>query len=240
MENDDEGKKLASAVIARFSAGSLPYERTVLSTCGSAMVLATTNPAGAPTWVMLNTADVAAIRHEIEDLFHMGYRFTVEDAKMTSSYHQDLLREAKSNLCEQILGRNPSPSVIMQTILNAGTALNSQLDQDSRAQYIAGIDNKLDAVGLKVANEPLFEKYVNLNPFYNSTKHEDRPATKRTRAQLEGLTGSMIATDYFETVRRVFLWYYEQKAAVPLWQELEPIDYSKFAISYTFNLSKRW
>jgi hypothetical protein len=180
-----------------------------------------------------------SLRHEIIRLYNLGYRFGVEDAKQTSSLWQDLLGNARAALAAQGLSANPSPSAVVQAVINTGNALFNQLEEDSRSKGHCGICDKLQAVGL-ASGEDLYKKYENLNPFFNSTKHRERDESRIRRARLEGPDGWLIAMDYFECVRQVFRWYYAQKSAVPTWTELEPIDCSQFPIKYAFDLMKRW
>ena len=159
---------------------------------------------------------------------------------MTESFWQDQLGNARTALVAEGNHGNPSPSESMQAILNTGNALANQLDQDQRAKTTSGIPAKLRVIELEKLNKPLFDKYEDLNRFFNVTKHIETRGNENNRARLEGSEGWFIAMDYFECVRRIFVWYYEQKGAIPSWRELDQIDRAGLSLKFTFDLSKRW
>ncbi len=232
--------KLAGAIVAGFDNHTLPYVPTSSSTGTNLLVLAVRAPSAPITWITVAPTGVPDMQKEILHLLESGYRFGIEDAYQTSSLWQDLLGKARHILVEQGRGGNPSPSEVVQAIIYAGNAFINQLDRDPRSKGISSIPRKLEAIGLKTSDGTLFDKYLDLNPFFNSTKHTDDAASEGRQTRLNGSEGWMIAMDYFECVRRIFLWYYDQKGSKPNWPELEPIDCTQFPLKYIFDLSKRW
>jgi len=140
---------------------------------------------------------------------------------------------------------NPRVSKKTKAILNLGAALNHQIDKNpsitDKSVIPDDINWKLDHLGLKVENPKLFHKYKDLNPFYNASKHQQRPENKAKLELLKKPIGIKITIDYFETVRRIFQWYYRKFAnGLPDWDVLKPIKYTDYNINYRFTYNKRW
>jgi hypothetical protein len=131
--------------------------------------------------------------------------------------------------------RRPLFSMCFQTPSTLITYIKSSVKCASN-----DINSKLTALGM-FAGSPLYEKHRRLNRFYNATKHARTVDNQNCRLRLASRDGRRIAVDYFETVRRIFRWYYRKYAAgIPDWDELKPISYRDHGFSYRFKHSDRW
>jgi hypothetical protein len=185
------------------------------------------------------------LRDELLSLINQGYQFTVGSVRVTCSLHQLRLRESKATLIDCLLKRNPSTFEVEKVISAAGIALNYQIDKHpavfGNALVPDDIHQKLRALQFEIDDREIATKYQSLNRYYNATKHAKTPSNRQDEETLAGTSGREIAIDYFETVRRIFLWYYKKyDAGVPAWNELEEIDYPAFGSSYQFSVLKRW
>ncbi len=81
-----------------------------------------------------------------------------------------------------------------------------------------------------------------MNQFYNTTKHGKEEKNKKCEDKLNTPIGREITIDYFETVRRIFRWYYKKhiQGGIPVWDELKTIKYSVYGIKFKFLYKTRW
>lgn len=175
---------------------------------------------------------------------NQGYTFSRNNTKRTISIHKRYLKDAKDNFINLVL-KNRYPFIDdKSTVINAlGDALNFQIDQhpDIFDEKIIGIDNKLLKIGLHLYWEgKLYKKYIGLNPYYNATKHPQNKTYKEKINRLNGPKGVKITIDFFETIRRIFKWYYKTiVGTIPDWDELKPNNYTVYDIYYRFSYNKR-
>ncbi|HUV06814.1 MAG TPA: hypothetical protein VMX75_03725 [Spirochaetia bacterium] len=148
-------------------------------------------------------------------------------------------------MVDKLLSNNPTPFDIQKVISECGIALNYQIDKNpvifGKKEIKDDIHHKLRALHLDQDDPKLAEKYGNLNRFYNATKHAKSVQNRANESTLSGPLGREIAIDFFETVKRIFAWYYEKYADdLPRWDELTRIEYSRYGIDYAFSCDKRW
>jgi hypothetical protein len=221
----------------------LPVVTTVSTTCTSCIHIdASRSPPGCPSSVLIFCRDDEQIAAEANKLWLSGYRWTYKNISRTESLHQARLSRAKATLIQHVLPNPIDPDHVHQVISEVGIALNEQVDLNPVASSCASndINSKLTALGM-FAGSPLYEKHRRLNRFYNATKHARTVDNQNCRLRLASRDGRRIAVDYFETVRRIFRWYYRKYAAgIPDWDELKPISYRDHGFSYRFKHSDRW
>jgi hypothetical protein len=243
--NKDEMSKLAGIVGTKYSLGEIQFTPTVLSTDCNLLYIPSVAPDGSAKTHLVGLSVDKPVSESVLEILMDGYTFNPDDVRITDSRHQGLLREARTLLCSQVLtAANPLPSVLEQVVSNLGIALNKQIDKDPCVRNKGlkdDINAKLRAIGLETDNRDLFEKHRNLNSFYNASKHEAQQQNLDALKKLQGSEGRYIVIDYFETVIRIFQWYYaKQPRGVPAWKELATLDYSTYGINYTYDLSRRW
>lgn len=183
------------------------------------------------------------LKFELTSLLQQGYFFTSENVKRACSIHQLKLKEVKSILINNIIMQNPTPYDIQQVILLCGIALNLQIDKNpiifNNQSICDNINHKLSELQLENDEPKLFRKYSNLNKFYNATKHNKTIRNRNDETMLNSPLGKEIAIDFFETVIKIFYWYYKKHVnSVPDWDELQSIDYSKYNFNYSFSYDR--
>ncbi len=177
---------------------------------------------------------------ELMSLYDQGYEFSFGSVRVTCSVHQMRLRDAKEVLLRNVLEKNHTTYDIQKVISNCGIALNYQIDKNPVVFGNKGIKDdiydKLKALELDKDKPKLSVKYASLNRYYNATKHAKTPKNRADELELSRPQGKHIAIDFFETVQRIFSWYYKKYTnGLPFWDELKPIDYSKYGITYSFS-----
>ena len=181
---------------------------------------------------------------DLHSLIKNGHTFSKENVYRNVSIHQNRLKDAKAKLLDEVL-RKPNNAYAREAVISGlGMALNYQIDINPLIHDQSVPDNinkKLQLLGLKTDNSRLCEKYNFLNKYYNAVKHRGRPENVRNAQQLMGTDGLIITIDFFETVRKIFRWYYRKYAKdIPDWDELKVIKYSNFNIKYSFRYERLW
>lgn len=152
--------------------------------------------------------------------------------KRHGSPYQGYLSRGKKELIDNILSKNfPNIEDKEVVIFLLGGALNKQVDKTYKSGNITmKIKNLLD----DSTRHPKYnyytvlqEKYEKLNPFYNTCKHEGDDVNTRYEELLNKKEGRLITIHFYETVRRIFEWYYEihSKEGIPTWEHLKQPDY---------------
>lgn len=216
-----------------FSRGVMPVEITQCSTainCITAIDLTQNKP------IVITTKE--HLKHCVENKI-----IDPNNLKRTESTHQGFLRYAKKHLISKILN-DPFPSIEDKeiVILLMGTALNKQIDKTPSVKGLKtdGIISKLKSIDLNNSNDcekKLHDDYKELNKYYNASKHEKESCNIKYEKILSTEDGRLITIHFFETVRKIFIWYYKKYASgcVPDWDELEEINYFSYGIVYDFN-----
>jgi hypothetical protein len=247
MNNNSDYIKNANDIWNDYDSGRMLPELTESSTGESWIVIIPQSypPSCDPT-ILIPIINMHQTVETLIDYQVQGYVFSKEDARVTRSIHKRYLKDAKSNLIK-LISEQKFPSIDDKAVvINAfGDALNSQIDQHSKVfekNIRGGMPIKLKEIGLHLYdNGKLYDKYNSLNPYYNASKHRDTKEHKKKLKHLYGIRGTKITIEYFETVRRIFKWYYRNSpGGVPKWDELEKIDYRPYGIYYVFRYKKRW
>ena len=246
MGNDKDLPEDVDDIIKRYQSGAIERSLTFSSTATNVFsVLAKNGTVNAFTLVasVTNTDDLKA---QLMSVKKDGYEFDPDSAQVACSLHQNRLRNAKKVLISDILPFvRPTPDIITDVIDNCGRALCRQIDIDRRifTQCAnSGINSKLAVLGLSGnSTKRLYDKYCDLNKYYNASKHEDDSRMRRAVEKLNSDDGKFICIDFFETVRRIFKWYYRKYAGgIPDWDELATIRYSDYCVQYTFRYDRRF
>jgi hypothetical protein len=182
---------------------------------------------------------------ELTGYLMQGYVFDVGDATVTCSIHQNRLRDARRDLLALLTASQRSVYQLQTVISNLGVALNMQIDKHpsvfGNKTLPDNINEKLRYLGLECDDARLFTKHNHLNRFYNATKHAKSEENRRVQDRLNNPDGLLIGIDYFETIRRIFIWYYRKSTGtVPQWEELEDIPYSQYGVTYNFDYDRVW
>jgi hypothetical protein len=125
----------------------------------------------------------------------------------------EILKDQTAN--RTIFDLSKSNEKIVNTM---GEALDLQISRDRRFfdQIQSG---KRDIISrLKILNAPseLITNYSRLHIFYLSTKHQDNSDLIRARGELSGRTGREKATEYFNSVKNLLIWYFKSiNAPIP-------------------------
>ena len=108
----------------------------------------------------------------------------------------------------------------------------------------AGIDLKLRELRLSnTETQKLYDKYLDLNKYYNATKHGVTDQIRRAQAAFNSPDGKLICAEYFETARRIFQWYYRNFSSAkraPKRDELQRIGYMDYKMKYKYNYKRRF
>jgi len=217
----------------------LPEITTILSSATNLIAITSLDPKQGT--VLFPFGDEYSIKRNLEYIVQSGFKFNKNCIKLTCSIHQNKLRQAKTLLIKGISTSRFSLQEKLDTIGNSGIALNLQIDLDPIVKGNTSLGNniykKMEAIGLKTDNRKLYEKYTGLNPYYNATKHANKPKYRKLVQELISESGIRITIDFFETVRRIFVWYYRKTpSGVPDWDELYEINYSSYISSYRYSL----
>jgi len=238
--------EIVGGIIDRYHKRKLHQVVTESCTCGNALFISPQQipPAGNSSIIIFAQND-SQMSFELLSLFDEGYYFEPKDVQCTRSLHQSRLHDAKELLISNVLINNPSVYDINRVISDMGIALNMQVDKNyliyNQRSVPDNINQKLEILGLNNSNSKLYKKYTNLNKYYNATKHAKQEENRRIQSILTTADGQLIAIDFFETVKRIFRWYYNKySGSVPDWEELKPIKYSSYRISYRFLYSRVW
>jgi hypothetical protein len=243
---DNSHHGIVGTIIANYHSHQMNEIFTVSSTATNCLVVnAKTFPAAGTSSVLLFYRSDDQVQAELCSLLETGYAFTEEDVSRTVSVHQSRLKEAKQRLLAEVLPKPFNAFAREDVIMNLGVALNLQVDVDPLIHNIPSIkDNileKLWALGCEKAKPDLYKKYKSLNKFYNAVKHKGRPENVQNEARLKEPEGLRLTIDYFETVRRIFRWYYRKNTgSIPDWDELKGIRYSDYNVRYRFRLAQLW
>jgi hypothetical protein len=174
---------------------------------------------------------------EIVLLRKQGYSFGPENAEVRySSVHLSFLTEARKVLLGRVLGEKaPTADSVILVINHMGDALVNQVDSAKVVQSTCpncSLLVKLKTLGLKQVDPGLYDEYSELHDYYNSSKHASKPENVRLRKELTGGKRVAIAVRYFETARKILLWYYGNiVGTVPNWSELDAIDYRAWGVT---------
>jgi len=229
-----------------YKSGTLPESITESSTATNCIhVIPESYPTNGYSSFTIFTSYEDQIETELRSFFQQGYVFNVGNVCVTCSIHQNRLRDAKQNLLTVVKKIKPSVYELQKIILELGVALNIQIDKDSKVfgnpSVRDNINDKLRVLGLELDNQRLFKKHQNLNKFYNITKHAKKLEDRRLEDLLKSPDGLIITIDYFETIKRVFCWYYKRHAVgVPKWDELRPVTWSFHHVRYRFLYDRIW
>ncbi len=139
---------------------------------------------------------------------------------------QACFRKARNTLLDKVLplGDTANPDDKESVCNDAGRSLDKQFGKDNNVfdqKGPIGIPNRLKRVGIPGC---LRDEYKSLHIYYNASKHSDKPKFKRAYIKLGSSSGTRKAIRYFEIVRKILRWYYENKKQI-IWDELDPIDY---------------
>lgn len=234
----------ANEIYAYFNSG-MPEELAKSST-GTACIYIVPQfvPPNSPPTLTFPVFNENQAKKQVVEYQKQGYVFNKDNAKRIANPHLQNLIDGGKKLIEEILSIE-FPTILekMNTINLLGTALNNQVDQhkDVYGKKVNGIPEKLRLIELELKNNRLFNKYLNLNPYFVAIKHPQDKNKDKKRQELNGLRGTKITIDFFETVRKIFKWYYkETEGVVPKWDVLKSIKYSDFGIKYRFSYEKRW
>ena len=240
MPLDKTNNNLIYEIIERYR-GNQMEEKLTISSTGPILVVRINIPPGKVDIKYTNDVQVAKA---LGSLIKKGYMFSVEDVSRTVSIHQNRLEAAKAKLLNEVLKIPNTAYARQDAILQLGTALNYQIDSNPMIHGKRNPDNiyvKLPLLGLESDNRKLYEKYKSLNKYYNAVKHQGSPENRRNADKLKGTDGLAITIDFFETVRRLFRWYYKKFGkGIPDWDELKPIHYLDFNKKYRFRYEKLW
>jgi hypothetical protein len=233
-------------LIGMYHANKLQFSLTESSTATSCIhVLPEKSPPGGFNSLTVFVHDDGQLATELHSLVDQGYCFTVGSVRVTCSIWQLRLRDAKQTLLEKLLIQTPTPFDVQKVVSDSGIALNYQADKALAMRNVRDLGDdicqKLTYLGLESDERKLHAKYRSLNRYYNATKHAKTLSNESAIADLSGQLGKEIAIDYFETVVRIFSWYYTQHAdGIPNWDELKPVDYASYACNYVFLVDKVW
>lgn len=148
-----------------------------------------------------------------------------------------LLSRARRTLLEDVLpASRPDFESLKDVIIDAGTALNNQIDKSpDLEQKRQGIERKLTILGLRREERSLFDRLLDLNIYFEAVRHRDDPKNAEAVNRLLSDEGKTITADYFETARRVFVWYYAKFSAQPVeWDEIAVVDYALYGLDYRY------
>ncbi len=241
-------KSEIAPIVSAYYEGTLKESITVSSTADSCIFsIARSYPPGSPSSVTIFVESETQLENELQSYANQGYCFSLEGTYTTRSIHQKRLRDARRKLLE-IIGQKKPPVYDVQTaISNIGIALNTQINKDKMIQNNKSVGNninsKLKAIGLERDNLALYNKDKNLNKFYNATKHSKEEENIRHQEMLNSENGIVIALDYYETVRQIFIWYYKKTTAKkPMWEELNPMLLVSLHkdVAYDFDINRMW
>ena len=233
-------------VLVNFGAGRIPHDLTSSSTNTNVFQVIAENDVGAKRTIFVSGYDdTADIGRQLMTVKSEGYKIVPETARISCSIHQNHLDKAKAILIKEILPYDlPSPANMADMIASCGVALNRQIDCDPRIfgkpQFKSpDLSKKLLELGLNRGQmQRLYDKYVDLHPYYNSSRHFQRIENEKALSKLNSKQGKVICIDFFETTRRIFRWYYRK--AIPNWDVLKPIKFSEYRVRYAFRYDRRF
>ena len=140
--------------------------------------------------------------------------------------------EARNTLLAKILQSTLNASLTdkLKVINNMGEALDIQIGRDKAIfdkRTVRNILKRMEIVGIPPA---LITDYEILHKYYLSSKHRDEPRYLHALEQLSTPLGREICAKYYESVRKILVSYY-QNSGMPLFNELDAIDYKQYDLS---------
>jgi len=242
LPTDESNNNLINEVIKRYHGNQMKEELAVSGTTEPSLCVKLYKSPGKSVIPYNNNKQVAMA---LGSLIKTGHKFSVEDVSRIVSIHHGRLKEAKNILLSEVLPKLYNAPARQDVISNLGIALNKQVDQNRKIHNNKSvgdsINEKLQYLGLDKDKSKLYKKHESLNRYYNAVKHSGRPNSIRLEKKLKDKDGLIITIDYFETVRRIFRWYYKKHGeGIPDWDELKPIKYPDFNMKYRFRYERLW
>jgi hypothetical protein len=178
-------------------------------------------------------ADIPSAAEAIEKVLIQRPALTPNDFIRLENPMRDNITEARALLEHRVLP--PHLAATSQdkrkVILFMGAAMDIQTGRNTLIHNQRGTNRIIPRLDTLHLPSNLKADYELVHEYYNATKHGNKSVHQKLLAEIGSPEGRVIATKYFEFVRRIFEWYY-QTQGVPPTAEIKPIDYAPYGIVF--------